>query len=114
MIINDRIMPDGDTDSISIEMLREIVKPIAERNRIVHVRLFGSRARGEYSNDSDYDFLIDAAPDVSLLQMGCFSEELEEALGRPVSLADETMVSDVFMRSIKEDLIEIYSSNPQN
>jgi len=95
-------------DTLSIEELRRIVVPIAEQNGITRVRLFGSRARGDFDKDSDYDFLIDVGPGVGLLQIGCFIEDLEEVLGKPVNLVDEVMISDIFMRSIQPDLREIY------
>ena len=94
--------------SKSIEELKTIVGPIAERNKIEHVSLFGSRSRGDFREDSDYDFLIRTGPDASLIDMGVFASDLEDVLGTPVDLANEESVSDLFLSSIKEDLREIY------
>lgn len=43
----------------SVSEIRDIVAPIAEKYGVKKVFLFGSRARGDYREDSDYDFSID-------------------------------------------------------
>ena len=42
----------------TFEELRRIVKPIAESYGMRPVYLFGSRARGDNREDSDYDFCV--------------------------------------------------------
>ena len=101
-------MTENMHNSISMEELKEIVVPIAERYGVSKVKLFGSRARGDFRADSDYDFLIDVGPNFGLIDLGCFTEDLEEALGVPVSIVDETAASSIFLKSINDDLKEIY------
>ena len=43
----------------TLEELRAIVKPIAEKYRIPTVYVYGSYARGEANTDSDVDLLVD-------------------------------------------------------
>jgi len=43
----------------SIEELRAIVAPVAEKYGVDKVYLFGSVARGDYNENSDYDFCIE-------------------------------------------------------
>jgi len=43
-------------DTKKLEILREKVKPIADKYGLAAVHLFGSRARGDNKSDSDYDF----------------------------------------------------------
>ncbi len=52
--------------------LRSIVAPIAQRNGVTEMRLFGSRSRGVYRDDSDFDLLITVGKGVTLLDVGCF------------------------------------------
>ena len=40
----------------SVSEISDIVAPIAEKYGVKKVFLFGSRARGDYREDSDYDF----------------------------------------------------------
>ncbi|MBE6523120.1 MAG: nucleotidyltransferase [Thermoplasmata archaeon] len=101
-------MPKTESKNISVEELIDIVRPIAEQNGVSRVRLFGSRARGDFNADSDFDFLIDVKPGFGLIDLGCFTEDLEEALGRPVSIVDEVSASPTFLKSINKDLREIY------
>lgn len=94
--------------SLSVDALAQIVAPLAERNKIVRVHLFGSRARGDNSDDSDYDFLILTTDDASLADVGQFRMELEEALGRPVDFAFERSARPAFMSMIKDEMRLVY------
>ncbi|MHC1592379.1 MAG: nucleotidyltransferase domain-containing protein [Candidatus Helarchaeales archaeon] len=44
----------------NVEIAREVIRDIVEKNglEIVKIILFGSRARGEYFKDSDWDFYV--------------------------------------------------------
>lgn len=46
----------GGAKGYTIEELRRTVGPIAESHGMRRVYLFGSRARGDHREDSDYDF----------------------------------------------------------
>jgi|GEM_PF-6570799 len=47
----------------SVEELREIVAPVAEKYGVDKVYLFGSIARGDFNEDSGYDFFIEKGKD---------------------------------------------------
>jgi hypothetical protein len=79
----------------SIEEIVKIVSPIAERYGIERVYLFGSRARGDNSSNSDYDFSIDPGRMDNILDLFSFIDELEEALSSEVDV--------VSRRSLRED-----------
>jgi len=51
-----------------------------------NLRLIGSVARGEDTENSDIDFLIDSAPGASLFDVGGLREDLEDVLGVPVDI----------------------------
>jgi predicted nucleotidyltransferase len=44
---------------LSVEELRTIVAPVAHKYGVDKIYLFGSVARGDYDDDSDYDFCIE-------------------------------------------------------
>ncbi|GIG26543.1 nucleotidyltransferase family protein [Cellulomonas denverensis] len=67
---------------------REEIVRIAAANGASHVRVFGSVARGEDDEHSDIDFLVDYAEDTGLFDMAGLQVELEEALRRPVDVAN--------------------------
>jgi predicted nucleotidyltransferase len=59
---------------------------IAEKHNISNPRVFGSVARGQDSHDSDIDFLVDAGPGCSLLDVGGMIADLEDVFGRRVDV----------------------------
>ena len=72
----------------SIEEIKKIMKPIAQRYGLPAVYLFGSYARGEAREDSDLDFLVDTTGTelTSLLKLGVLYCDLEEAFGKKIDL----------------------------
>ena len=72
----------------TIAEIRTAVLPVAEKYGLKAVYLFGSYARGEATEDSDIDLLIDTDGTAvkSLLQLSSVYCDLETALGKPVDL----------------------------
>jgi len=70
------------------ERRREILR-LAERYHAADVRVFGSVARGEATDGSDVDLLINTKPGCSLFDLGGLLEDLKELLGCPVDLVTE-------------------------
>jgi hypothetical protein len=62
---------------------------IAGRYGARDVRVFGSVARAEADEQSDFDFLVEMEPGRSLFDLGGMQSELEAALGRPVDVVTE-------------------------
>ena len=53
------------------------------------LRVFGSVARGTDDEQSDIDFLVELAPDRSLLDLGNFLYEVRSLLGKEVDVVTE-------------------------
>ena len=72
----------------SIDEIRRIVTPIAEKHKIPAVYLFGSYARGTATADSDIDLLVDTTGTAlkSLLSLGALYNDFEAALGKQIDL----------------------------
>ena len=68
------------------ENIRRIVKPIAEKNRIQNVYMFGSYARGEATYSSDLDFLVYGGEQFKRTMIFAFAEELRKALEKNVDV----------------------------
>lgn len=66
-----------------VEILR-----IAEKHGVLHIRVFGSVARGEATDKSDVDFLVDVGPKHSAFFPGGLVADLEELLGREVDVVE--------------------------
>ncbi|MCL2032208.1 MAG: nucleotidyltransferase domain-containing protein [Methanomassiliicoccaceae archaeon] len=86
----------------TFEELCEIVAPIAAKHGIIRVYLFGSRARGDNTMDSDYDFCVLAPKGYGLIKIGSFLYDLKDALGTGVDIISEEGVRN---ESFKEELL---------
>jgi len=75
--------------NVTIEELCEVVAPIAEKHNIVKVCLFGSRARGDNDENSDFDFYITVPERFSAITLGSFLYDLRDALGSEVDVIRE-------------------------
>jgi predicted nucleotidyltransferase len=81
---------------VTLEQLRgvyrEQILAFAEREGVEEIRVFGSVARGQQTDDSDVDFLYRAGDHVSLWEIGGLQSALEELLQTKVQLTDEWSV----------------------
>lgn len=60
--------------------------PILKKYRVSRASLFGSLVRGEDTEKSDIDILINPAPGTTLFDMAGMQIELQKSLKRPVDL----------------------------
>lgn len=72
----------------TLEQLRSLVAPVAEKYRLKAVYVFGSYARGEATEESDVDILVDREGSLvhSLFQMGGLYGDLEDAVKKKIDL----------------------------
>lgn len=70
------------------DQIRERIVPVAEKYHLKAVFLFGSYARGEATESSDVDLLVDTSGTAlkSLISLGELYCDLEAALGKPIDL----------------------------
>ena len=92
----------------TLDDIRKITVPIAERYRLKKLSLFGSYARGEASESSDIDFYAE----FGLFRLGNLQNDLEDALRKKVDIVTEGMLkdslSDGFAQNIREDEVLLY------
>lgn len=83
-----RIMFDESIAKNSIKEIAERVAPVAKQFNIPTAYLFGSYARGQATENSDIDLLIDTAGTelTSLFKLGALYDALEETLKKPIHL----------------------------
>lgn len=79
----ERILSRKGKDGV-LDETKRVVLDLAEKYglKVLSVVLYGSRARGDYSFDSDYDFFVFFGNDASLLQYTQFISELRMMLYR--------------------------------
>lgn len=77
---NDRFLPP------LLVKHREALLALAKHHGAVNVRVFGSMARGDYSEDSDVDLLVDALPETSALDLCGLEIDAAKLLNRRVDV----------------------------
>jgi uncharacterized protein len=71
---------------------RQTILALAKRHGAANVRVFGSVARGDVSEASDIDLLVELEPGRSLMDLGGLLMDLQAAMGVRVDLATERML----------------------
>lgn len=94
----------------SIEDLRKIINPIAEKYHVSKVFLFGSFARGNNHENSDVDLRIDKGDLKGMFALCGFYTEVEEALQMKVDLITTGSLEDDFLRKIEKEEVLLYAS----
>ena len=72
--------------SEALEKNRGAIRRVVETHRAGNARVFGSVLRGEDSEGSDLDILIDATSATTLFDIGAIRHELTLLLGVPVDV----------------------------
>ena len=65
---------------------RDFIRSVALLHRTENLRVFGSALRGDDTETSDLDLLVDPLPGATLLDLGAIQIELEESLGISVDV----------------------------
>ena len=95
-----------------IANLKKMIRPIAKKYGVESVYLFGSRARGDYRTDSDFDFYIKKGRIRGYFALGGFFEELKEAVQAEIDLVsqDEEELDAYLREAIRKDGILLYEA----
>ncbi|MBI5428229.1 MAG: nucleotidyltransferase family protein [Nitrospinae bacterium] len=81
------------------------ILPVLRNHRIKRAGLFGSCARGEITDKSDVDVLVEIEDEISLFDFIDIKLELEEALGRKVDLVEYGAIKPTLReRILKEEV----------
>ena len=90
------------------ERISALISPIARKYGVEKVMLFGSRAKGNAAEQSDYDFLISKGNISSLLTYVSFVNSLEDAFGSHVDVVTDTSCDQEFIKKINKEAVVIY------
>lgn len=94
-----------------VKRLIPIIQKFMDGQPILRAWLFGSCSRGEETDDSDIDILVDydnSQGIVSLFKMGGILMDLSDLLGRKVDLVEYKGLMDFARPSVDRDKILIY------
>jgi hypothetical protein len=79
-----------------------------EQLNVKKLYLFGSIARGEATDQSDADFLLEYDRPFGLFQLVAVGNYLEKILGRSVDLGTEIALKEGFRESVMRDLVDVF------
>lgn len=96
----------------TLDEIRSIAAPIAERHGVTALYLFGSYARGEAAEESDLDFRIEKGSIRSLFQLADFRIALEDGFQKKLDVLTTPMLSEQFLESIRAEEVLIYARGP--
>jgi predicted nucleotidyltransferase len=82
---------------------RSRIRQIALSHRVSEVRVFGSAARGEDTDSSDIDFLVEPTDETTLLDLGAIRAELKALLGREVDVLTPGALPESFRAKVMSE-----------
>ena len=96
-------------DLKQLKKFKSKILELAEANKALNIRVFGSVSREEASDDSDIDFVIDVGEGQNLIDFIKLKQELEDLLEHKVDLAPSTGLREGMREHILKDAISIAS-----
>lgn len=86
---------------------QEILELLKKHPKFHNLRVFGSAARGEDTENSDLDILTDYYADTSLLDLCGLNIDLEKLLGISIHLLTVDDIHDAFKDKVLKDAIPL-------
>ena len=93
---------------LTIEEIKKVVAEIAPKYNLKRVTLFGSRANGNFHEDSDIDLIVDFPEGTTLLKHISFKHALEDIFNLNVDVVSRGGLKNSYFEIEKE--IEIYAA----
>jgi predicted nucleotidyltransferase len=82
--------------SIALQNYRAQIRHVVLAHRATNARVFGSVLRGEDTEASDLDLLVDPTPETSLMDIGAIRHELKALLGVNVDVLTPKALPEAF------------------
>ena len=86
---------------------RDEIIEVARARGASHVRVFGSVVRGDATESSDVDFLVDLEPGRSLMDLGGLLMDLQDLLLRDVDVVTERGLRQRVAERVLADAVEL-------
>ncbi len=91
----------------NLRAYRDEIIAIAQSCHAPNIRVFGSVARGESTDNSDVDFLVDVAPEQSVIDLIRLIQSLSDLLGCKVDVAQSTALNPLMRDEVLKDAISL-------
>jgi uncharacterized protein len=85
---------------------------ICRKHKIRELSIFGSQVRGDFTDESDFDFLVDFLPDadISFFELGSIQTELEEIVKTDVDLVPKKGLKELIRPYVLAEAEVIYAA----
>ncbi|KXW57473.1 nucleotidyltransferase family protein [Ferrovum myxofaciens] len=93
--------------SLALASNRDAIRRVVAMHRASNPRVFGSVIRGDDTEDSDLDILIDPTPETSLFDIGAIRHELLQLLGVPVDVLTPKALPENFRATVLAEAVPV-------
>ena len=93
-----------------LEQIKKLSEPVFRRYNIKRAGVFGSVARGEATEKSDVDILVDMDLSYDLFDFLKFKQELEFSLKKKVDLVEYSAIKPVIRENVLKSEVLIYGA----
>ena len=97
----------------TLEEIRQKSVPIAKRHGVKKLSLFGSYAKGEATDDSDIDFIIQKGVVTDLIKYFSLVLDLEKAFGCHVDVVSDEISDRDFCNKILAGEVVLYEKSSE-
>lgn len=93
--------------SEALRLHRLDIRSIVEQNRTRNPRVFGSALRGDDTDESDLDLLVDPTLDTTLLDIARIQNRLQQLLGVQVDVLTPKALPEKFRDAVLKEAIPV-------
>ena len=93
--------------SEALRVHRDDIRRVVEQNRTRNPRVFGSVLRGNDTEDSDLDLLVDPTPDTTLMDIARIQNRLQKLLGVTVDVLTPKALPERFRTRILSEAVPV-------
>lgn len=86
---------------------RAAIRSVVALHRAQNARVFGSVLRGQDTDDSDLDILIDPTPETTLMDVAAIQVELQRLLGVSVDVLTPRALPDAFRSRVLAEAMPV-------
>lgn len=93
--------------SLALTTHRESIRAIALRHRVTNVRVFGSVVRGEDTDGSDLDLLVEPTADTTMMDIARIQLELSQLLPVAVDVLTPNGLPAKFRHQVEAEALPV-------
>ncbi|HAZ42328.1 MAG TPA: nucleotidyltransferase [Methylococcaceae bacterium] len=93
--------------SQALDLNRAAIRQVVASHRAQNARVFGSVIRGQDSEGSDLDLLIDTTPETTLMDVAAIQVELQTLLGVSVDVLTPKALPESFRNRVMSEAVPV-------